>query len=226
MAELIPPHATHPLELEAREAASEGKFASPQPDGRIGDNHVRRRRTHQSWDRRSCKRVLAPFTELLVRLHGGACDEIGKGLTASVAGLSLKRQIRLWQRAQQMISDAGFYPRGVPPKIIFTIVQNASIEDDHELQDKWAALLANATNPSLRDEIQPAYPDMLRQLSKNDVYFSIICMRRSLRTPMTPRRIIGFCTAATLEQTGRCQDCLRGRLGREACRNRQTLRTR
>jgi len=41
-------------------------------------------------------------------------------------------------------------------------VQNASIEDDDDLQDRWAALLANA---SRKDQLRTAFVDVLRQLS-------------------------------------------------------------
>ena len=115
--------------------------------------------------------ALAPFGDLLVRLLGGACDEIGKGLTAGVAGWSLKRQIRFWQEAARMISDAGFDSRSVSPKLLITIVQNASIEDDDEMQDCWAALLANAADPRQKQDKRFIHISILKELSAIEARF-------------------------------------------------------
>ena len=113
--------------------------------------------------------ALVPITDIIGRLLGPAADEIGKGLQASVAGWTLKRQIRFWQRAERLIKEAEFEPKPVPPKIVFAIAQNAQIEDDDELQDRWAALLANAANPESEFEVETSFPEVLRQLSSREV---------------------------------------------------------
>jgi hypothetical protein len=49
-------------------------------------------------------------------------------------------------------------------------MQNASLEGDDNLQDKWAALLANAADPT-QATVLPAFPEILRQLSNHDARF-------------------------------------------------------
>jgi hypothetical protein len=54
-----------------------------------------------------------------------------------------RQQIRLLQRAKEMIDGTGLAPKRVPLKVLLPIFENASIEDDDDLQDRWAALLAS-----------------------------------------------------------------------------------
>ncbi len=55
----------------------------------------------------------------------------------------------------------------VPPRVLLPTISFASLEDNDGLQDKWAALLANAAANS--DTIPPTFPDILRQLSPFEV---------------------------------------------------------
>jgi hypothetical protein len=47
------------------------------------------------------------------------------------------------------------------------ILQHASVEDDHEMQSRWAALLAN--NSATPDKVLPGFPRILSELSPLDV---------------------------------------------------------
>jgi hypothetical protein len=51
---------------------------------------------------------------------------------------------RVWNRAQEMLEDAGLQPGPVPLKTLVPLLQYASLEDDKSLQERWANLLANA----------------------------------------------------------------------------------
>jgi abortive infection alpha-like protein len=106
----------------------------------------------------------------LERLLGPLAEEVGQGLRASVGTWALKRKIRFAQQAQRMIAGAGFTPAAVPPKILFRVVENASLEDDDLLQDRWAALLANAANPRKYFDVV-GFIELLRQLSPREGHF-------------------------------------------------------
>jgi hypothetical protein len=115
--------------------------------------------------------ALRPFTDLITKLFGPAAEEIGLGLSVGLAAWRMKRQIRFWKQTQDFIADSGFEPLPVAPKMLFPIIQNASLEDNDDLQDRWAALLANAANPEFNPAVHPSYSDVLRYLSANDVRF-------------------------------------------------------
>lgn len=110
--------------------------------------------------------ALKPFADLLEKLAGPAVEEFGLAIQDRVRVFRLKRQIRLFQQTKKMLEEAGLEPSRVSFRLLGPIVDAASIEDNDELQDKWAALLANAA--SAPDTVSPAYLEVLKQLSPLD----------------------------------------------------------
>jgi len=78
-----------------------------------------------------------------------------------------ERQVRLMQRAEQLLREAGLSgpTRPVPLKLAVPLLEAASLEDDDYLQDLWARLLVNAANGSSRINLQRAYISVLEQLT-------------------------------------------------------------
>ena len=48
-----------------------------------------------------------------------------------------------------MANDAGFTPQVVPIKLLFPLLDGASMEEDEDLHTMGAALLANASSPDM-----------------------------------------------------------------------------
>lgn len=55
--------------------------------------------------------------------------------------------------------------REIPLKFAIPLIQSASLEDDDELQDRWAALLVNAANENSDVEPKRVYISILEQIS-------------------------------------------------------------
>jgi hypothetical protein len=81
------------------------------------------------------------------------------------------RQFRLLSRTAEKLKEMGVTPQQVPLKLLFPIVENASIEESDELQDRWANLLARAADPKEASKFIVAFPAMLRELSQRHVKF-------------------------------------------------------
>lgn len=81
-----------------------------------------------------------------------------------------ERQVRLMQRAQEFLRRLGLDEptRPVPLKLIIPILQGAGLEDDDDLQDRWAALLVNAANANFHGEVRRSYVAILEQLTPFD----------------------------------------------------------
>lgn len=81
-----------------------------------------------------------------------------------------ERQVRYMQRSQEFLARAGleFPTRPVPLKLAIPLMQGASLEEDDDLQDRWAALLVNAANASFQAEIRRSYAAILEQLTPLD----------------------------------------------------------
>lgn len=84
--------------------------------------------------------------------------------------LRWERQIRYMERAQEFLNIAGLDSptRAVPIKLAIPLMQGASLEEDNQLQDLWAALLANSANASYPIEIRRSYVAILEQLTSLD----------------------------------------------------------
>jgi hypothetical protein len=112
------------------------------------------------------EQLFAPVQDLLGRLIGPAADEVGKGLADSAKVWRLKRQLRLLQEVKRMIDQSGRDIKPIATRLFFPILQAASVEDDDDMQSRWAALLANeATNAR---SVHPSFIEILWQLAPDD----------------------------------------------------------
>ena len=108
-----------------------------------------------------------PFTAIVKRMLGPAADEIAEMWRDQVRVYRYGRQLKLLDKAERMAADAGFTPQPVPPKILFPLLEGASFEENEDLHDMWAALLANASSPD-SSEIRPGFIATLKQLSRDE----------------------------------------------------------
>lgn len=109
-----------------------------------------------------------PFTIVAKRMLGPAADEIAEAWRDSVRTYRFGRQLKLIKKAEKMASDAGFTPEAVPIKLLFPLLEGASLEENEELHSMWAALLANASNPSTPELVHPNFANTLKSLSVTD----------------------------------------------------------
>lgn len=78
-----------------------------------------------------------------------------------------ERQIRLMRRADQFLAQVGLAAptQAVPLKLAIPLLQAGSIEEDDELQDRWARLLVNAANAGSGVSVHRSYIAILEQLT-------------------------------------------------------------
>jgi hypothetical protein len=105
-----------------------------------------------------------------------------------------ERQLRLMRRAEDMLRQLGLSApsRPVPLKLAIPLLQSASLEEDDDLQDRWAALLVNAGNTSFGTEIRRAHLDILEQITALEAH--VLDVIYSL--PFETAQIAGVITAA------------------------------
>jgi len=91
----------------------------------------------------------------------------------SYAELDMKiaeaRREEVLSKAQEMLK--GVEPEPVPLKSLVRLLQYASLEDDAFLQERWAALLANASNPTQDQSKRTIHISLLKELSAAEVRF-------------------------------------------------------
>jgi hypothetical protein len=69
-------------------------------------------------------------------------------------------------RAKEFLAQEEKEANRVPLKVFMPLIENASLEEDDQLQDRWAALLANAATG---DGVLASYVETLKQLTKYEV---------------------------------------------------------
>jgi hypothetical protein len=111
-------------------------------------------------------KLLEPASDMLRKIAGPLCDEIGESMGVVARHYRYRLAVKMFQKTERMLREAGISPRAVPPRLFLPIVENASVQDDDGLHTRWAALLANAaTSP---DSVHPSYIEVLRQLTPKD----------------------------------------------------------
>ncbi|MGC2742830.1 MAG: Abi-alpha family protein [Candidatus Angelobacter sp.] len=115
--------------------------------------------------------IYKPIESIVKTLAGPAAEEIGLTFRDSVKVLRFKRQARLFKRVEEICAETAIKPQAVKLSLLFDIVDKASLEEDDDLQELWAQLLANAANPKHDALISTAFPDILKQISKEEAIF-------------------------------------------------------
>ena len=115
--------------------------------------------------------VLKPVTDLIDKIAGPAAEELGLTIQDQVRVFRFRLQLRLWHEVKQICEEAGIQPQRVPLKVLLPIVENASLEEDDDLQEIWANLLANAADPRQLSPVLASFVDILKELSAQDVKF-------------------------------------------------------
>ncbi len=85
-----------------------------------------------------------------------------------------------------MIKESGMSAGRVPLKLLQPMIENGSLEEDDGLQDKWAALLANAATK--RDDVHPSFIEILKQLSSIEAIFLDVLSERDRRRSVYQRQ--------------------------------------
>ncbi|MFA4918358.1 MAG: Abi-alpha family protein [Thermodesulfovibrionales bacterium] len=81
-----------------------------------------------------------------------------------------ERQVRLIKRSEEFLKEVGLSSpsRPVQMKIAIPLIQAAFLEENDELQDRWAALLVNASNINSGIDVKKAYISILEDMSPFD----------------------------------------------------------
>ena len=112
------------------------------------------------------EQLMRPLQDLVEKLLGPAATDIGLSLGDSTKVWRFKRQLRLLKEVQRQLDESGLKINPVATRLFFPVLEAASIEDDDDMQTRWAALLANeATNVG---SVHPSFVEILKQMAPDD----------------------------------------------------------
>lgn len=108
--------------------------------------------------------------DLLLGLSG-PLQEIAGMVQERFRERRLERRVKLIQRFQAFVVNAGFEPHQIQDNIFVPILTASDLQDEESMQEKFAALLANAADPRDLVAVHPAFPRILSELTPRDAKF-------------------------------------------------------
>jgi hypothetical protein len=92
--------------------------------------------------------------------------EVSGMITDKLRFIRWKRMVQMSDEVNKILEARKITEtRAVPPKIALPIIEEASLEDDPDLQYLWNHLLANAMNPDFNDELRYGFIEMIKEIT-------------------------------------------------------------
>jgi hypothetical protein len=102
---------------------------------------------------------------LIGKFLGPACEELGALMGEHVRTFRLKNQIRILKGAKKILAKEGLEPKAVNLKTFVPLLEAGALEEEEQMAERWASLLASAANPQAKDTVEPSFIEILRQLT-------------------------------------------------------------
>jgi len=97
-------------------------------------------------------------------------NEISGMINDKLRFIRWKRMVQMSEEVNTILQQKQIAKtRSVPPKIALPIFEEATLEDDPDLQYLWNHLLANAMNPNFNDEIRYGFIEMIKGITGIEV---------------------------------------------------------
>lgn len=108
--------------------------------------------------------------DFLDKLIMPAVEETGLLIKDKVTIWKFKNQVKTLTKAKKVCDENGISPKTISLKLLCPLLDNAALEEDEILQDKWAVLLSNLVDSDQNIE-NHVFPYILGQISTNEFLF-------------------------------------------------------
>ena len=96
-----------------------------------------------------------------------AIEEVGLLIRDPVMMWKFRNEVNMLNKAKAICEKNNINPKAISLKLLVRLLSNAALEEDNEMQDKWAILLSNLADSEQNIE-NHVFPYILSQLSKNE----------------------------------------------------------
>ncbi len=104
--------------------------------------------------------------DYLDKLLTSGLEQTGGIIGDTVAYWRFKNKVNLVLKAKAFLEAKGIEPGRVLPKVVAPLLEAGSLEEESDMKDRWAALLASAaTDPN---KVPPAFPRILSEISSKE----------------------------------------------------------
>jgi len=121
--------------------------------------------------------------EFLGKLISPTVEELGLFISDNIKFLRFKNQVKILLKAKKYIEEKNITLKEIPIKILVPLLEQASLEDDEKLQDKWSNMLVNMADSETNMQNQ-VFPYILSQLSieEYDALVTVLKREKDLST--------------------------------------------
>lgn len=102
--------------------------------------------------------------EFLGKLISPTIEELGLFISDNIKYLRFKNQINILLKARKYVEEKKIKIKEIPIKILVPLLDQSSLEENEELQEKWARLLSNMVDEKTNAQ-NNIFPFLLGQLS-------------------------------------------------------------
>ncbi|HTB07608.1 MAG TPA: Abi-alpha family protein [Bacteroidia bacterium] len=102
--------------------------------------------------------------DFLGKLISPTIEEVGLLISDNIKFLRFKNQVKILLKAKDYVENNNISLKEIPIKILVPLLEKASLEEDENLQDKWANMLVNMVDSETSFQNQ-IFPHILSQLS-------------------------------------------------------------
>jgi hypothetical protein len=119
---------------------------------------------------KASKEAIQASRELGQFISGAGRELVGM-LEDHLKVVRFERRVRLWDRVRNILTEKGMDAptRKIPLKIALPLLENATLEEDDDLQEVWARLLVNGGDASSGIELRRAFVSVLAEMTSLDV---------------------------------------------------------
>lgn len=123
----------------------------------------------ESLENEAIKVAAKQAVEYMNQITKSPIGQLGEIFGDNVRIWRYKRAIKHLLDVKAYHKKVGIQVKQIPLKVLLPLLENASLEEDENLQEKWTALLANAIDFENNLELHNIFVELLRQLSPVEV---------------------------------------------------------
>ena len=137
---------------------------------------------------KEASKAFAEVKGLISKLFGPAFEETGAVIGDRVRLFRFQRQISLLRKTQRILKKEGIKPKAVSLKVLLPLFDQAALEEDDEMADRWASLLASAANPNNKTALEASFIEILKQLAPTHAYLLDVFYEQITRDKVPPEQ--------------------------------------
>ncbi len=114
------------------------------------------------------KKLIEESDGLIRSLFGNSITEYGEIMTDNIRYRRLKNQISILEKVKDFIDEHNMELKQVNLKVMFPLLNHSSLEENEDLQLKWAKLIKNILTVKIEEVVQQKAVEVLSKMSNAD----------------------------------------------------------